>query len=88
MDTAYWLFSQMKTTGSRQMEARLSASWKAPWFEAPSPKKHRQTRFVPRSCWASAMPLAMGMPAPTMPLAPQMPREKSAMCMEPPRPRQ
>ncbi len=36
----YRLFSHTNITGSRQIAARLSASWKAPMFTAPSPKKH------------------------------------------------
>jgi hypothetical protein len=34
----HWLFSQTETSGSFQILARLSASWKAPWWMAPSPK--------------------------------------------------
>ena len=32
------------TTGSRQIAAMFTASWKAPWFTAPSPKKAAATR--------------------------------------------
>jgi hypothetical protein len=55
----YWLFSQMKMTGSFQTAARFSASWKAPMLVAPSPRKQTVTCLVPR-CWADqADPLAM-----------------------------
>ena len=39
----YWLFSQMKTTGSFHSPASESDSWKAPWATVPSPKKHSAT---------------------------------------------
>ena len=42
----------------------------------------------PRNLAASAAPQASGAPAPRMPLAPIMPLERSAICMEPPLPRQ
>ena len=38
------LFSQTNSTGSFQIEARFSPSWKAPLFTAPSPKKATATR--------------------------------------------
>ena len=82
----YWLFSQMKMTGSFQIAAMFSASWKAPSLLAPSPKKHTVTSSWPRRLAASAAPTAIGMPPPTMPLAPRLPRLTSAMCIEPPRP--
>ena len=34
------LFSQTKTTGSRQSAEMFRVSMSTPWFEAPSPKKH------------------------------------------------
>ena len=43
----YLLFSQMKTTGSFQIAARLTASWNAPSLAAPSPKKLTTTRSSP-----------------------------------------
>ena len=86
--SAYWLFSHTKTTGSRHTAARFSDSWKTPWFEAPSPKNATTTVSSPRSFAASAAPHDSGIDAPTMPLAPRMCRSRSAMCIEPPRPRQ
>jgi alkanesulfonate monooxygenase SsuD/methylene tetrahydromethanopterin reductase-like flavin-dependent oxidoreductase (luciferase family) len=78
-------------TGERRtipIAARFADSWKAPWFAAPSPKNDTATWSVP-SCFAvSAAPVAIGMPPPTMPFAPRFPFEVSAMCMDPPRPRQ
>jgi hypothetical protein len=38
----------MKITGRRQIEARFIASWNAPMFVAPSPKKQSVTSSVPR----------------------------------------
>ena len=38
VDTAYWLFSRKKQTGSRQAAARLKVSSVEPMFAAPSPK--------------------------------------------------
>ena len=35
---ANWLFSQTNSTGSFQIAARFSPSWKAPLLTAPSPK--------------------------------------------------
>ena len=48
-DMPYLLFSQRKTTGSFQIAARFTASWKAPSLAAPSPKKLTTTRSRPRS---------------------------------------
>ena len=84
--SAYRLFSHTKITGSFQIEARLADSWKVPWLDAPSPKKHTDTWSVPRIRAESAAPVARGMLPPTTPLAPSIPLEKSAMCMEPPLP--
>jgi hypothetical protein len=87
----YWanlLFSQRKTTGSRRIPAKFIASWKVPLLIAPSPKKQSVTSDVLRKAAASAAPVASPRPPPTMPLAPSMPSEKSAMCIEPPRPAQ
>ena len=86
VESAYWLFSQTKITGSFHTAARLSDSWKTPWLEAPSPKKATATLSVPCSLAARPAPVASGMAAPTMPLAPMMLSSMSAMCMEPPRP--
>ena len=43
---ANWLFSQTNSTGSFQMLAMFSPSWKAPLFTAPSPKNATATRSV------------------------------------------
>ena len=40
---ANWLFSQTNSTGSFQMLARFSPSWKAPLLTAPSPKNATAT---------------------------------------------
>ena len=39
----YWLLIDRKTIGSCQTPARLSDSWKAPMFVAPSPSWHSTT---------------------------------------------
>ena len=44
VDSAYWLFSQQKMTGSFQTEARFMLSWRTPWLAPPSPKKATATR--------------------------------------------
>ena len=41
------MFSQTNSTGSFQIAAMFTASWKAPWFTAPSPKKAAATRPWP-----------------------------------------
>ena len=69
------------------MAARFSDSWKMPWLAAPSPKNDTATRPSPSTRAARAAPTASEMPPPTMALAPRMPRAKSAMCIDPPRPR-
>jgi hypothetical protein len=48
-DMPYWLFSATKMTGRSIALAMLSASWKLPSLDAPSPKKHTTTRSVPCS---------------------------------------
>jgi hypothetical protein len=88
IDMPYLLFSQTNTTGSFQIAARLRASWKAPSFDAPSPKNTMQTWPERRIFALSPTPTAIGRPPPTMPLAPRLPPATSAMCIEPPRPRQ
>jgi len=60
------LFSQTNTTGAFHTTAMFSASWNAPMFVAPSPKKHTATCPVPSSCAAQAAPSAIGMCAPTI----------------------
>ncbi len=59
-----------------------------PWLMAPSPEKTTATSSRPSTCAVIAAPQASGGPPPTMPLAPSMPLERSAMCIEPPLPRQ
>jgi hypothetical protein len=68
------------------MAAQFSPSRNGPRLIAPSPKKQQTMRRSPRIRIACAAPTAMGMPAATTPFAPSMPTEKSAMCIEPPRP--
>ena len=53
-ESANWLFSQMKTTGSFQVAARFIPSWAAPWPAAPSPKKAITAWPLPRSAAVSA----------------------------------
>ena len=68
----YRLFSQTNTTGSFQTTARLRASWKAPMFVAPSPKKQTAT-WPDRRYWADhAAPAAIGRWAPTIAYDPIM----------------
>ena len=55
---------------------------------AVAEEAERHVRGLPRKVAASAAPAARPKPPPTMPFAPSMPSEKSAMCMEPPRPAQ
>jgi hypothetical protein len=55
---------------------------------APSPKKQTATWSVPRILIDRPTPAMIGRPPLTMPLAPMMPWLKSAMCIEPPLPRQ
>ena len=62
----YWLFSQTKIAGRRQTAARLTASWNAPMFVVPSPKKHAVTPPSPRMRLAQAIPTAVGMWPPTI----------------------
>ena len=50
------LFSQTKSTGSFQMLAMFSPSWKAPLFTAPSPKKATATRSDSEELEAVARP--------------------------------
>src|SRR5207302_6427777 len=76
VDSAYWLFSHMKTIGSFQTAARLRDSCTTPWLDAPSPKKAMTTRSVRRRRAASAAPLPMGRPAATIPLQPRMLRSE------------
>jgi len=88
VDIAYMLFSQRNITGSFHMAAKLADSWKLPSFDAPSPKKHTVILLRCFICCISAAPVAMQKPPPTTPFAPRLPRSKSAICMEPPLPRQ
>ena len=82
------LFSHTNSSGSFHSAAMFMVSWKVPRVTAPSPKQTTAMRPSPRTLADSAAPAAMAWPAPTMPLAPSMPCPKSAMCSEPPLPRQ
>ena len=70
----------------------LAASWNAPSFVAPSPKKGMATFMRSRPSmrakylFEKAAPTAIGGPAATMPFAPSMPASTFEMCMLPPRP--
>ena len=55
-------------------------------FDAPSPKKLTATRSRPCSRKAIALPVAIGMLAPTMALETIAPTAKSARCIWPPLP--
>ena len=88
VNSPYSLFSHTNSTGSDSAAAMFAASWKAPMFEAPSPKNTTETRSLPRYLFAKPAPTAIGTPPPTMPFAPSMPRSRSQMCMEPPLPPQ
>ncbi len=66
MYSMYWLFSHTNTTGAFQTAAMLSASWNAPMFVVPSPKKHAATCSVLRYCADQAAPSAIGRWAPTI----------------------
>ena len=82
----YWLFSQTKTTGAFQTAAMFSASWKAPMFVVPSPKKQTAT-WPDLRYWADhAAPRAIGRWAPTIAYEPIMWCSTSVMCIEPPLP--
>ena len=52
------MFSQTNTTGSFQTTAKFSASWNAPIFVVPSPKKHTDTSLWPLYC--AHLPIACG----------------------------
>ena len=80
----YWLFSHTNTTGRRHTAAALSASWKAPMFVVPSPKKHTATWPLPRSWADQAAPAAMGRWAPTMAYEPIAPCSTEVRCIDPP----
>ena len=86
VDSAYPLFSAMKTTGRFHTQARFIDSSVVPWLLPPSPKNATLTPPVPLILAASAVPQISGGPPPTMPFAPSMPLDRSAMCIEPPLP--
>ena len=71
--SAHALFSQKNTTGRFQSAARFIASWTKPMLVAPSPKLTSTTRGSSCSAAASASPLAIGGPAPTMPVVHMIP---------------
>mgnify|MGYP003694206871 CR=1 FL=1 len=57
VDSPYWLFSTMNSTGSFHTAARLTASWKSPSLVDPSPVNAAATRFSPRSCVGEREPV-------------------------------
>src|SRR3546814_5245486 len=73
-------------TGSFHNEARLSPSWNAPMFDAPSPKLVTVTFPSSLTSDAHPRPFAMGMPDPTMPVVTTTPLAGCVMCMGPPFP--
>ena len=88
IEIAHWLFSQTKIVGAFRIEARFAASWKIPWFEAPSPKKATVTLSAPCSRRPCAAPTAIASEPPTMASAPSIPCRIAVMCMLPPLPPQ
>ena len=68
----YWLFSHTNTTGAFQTTAMFSASWNAPMFVVPSPKKQTATWPDFRYCADHAAPSAIGRWAPTIAYEPIM----------------
>src|SRR5579885_2580920 len=81
VDSAHSLFSQKKSVFVFQSWARLSDSWNAPVFVAPSPKKATATRGSSRSLNASPAPTIAGRPPPTTAFAPRLPRSTSFGCV-------
>jgi hypothetical protein len=65
------LFSQTNTTGSDHTAAMFSASWNAPMFVVPSPKKHTVTFSLPCTWSAHAIPQAIGRCAPMIAYEPK-----------------
>ncbi len=63
-------------------------SYNSPCAVAPSPKKQTVTSSVPCSLARSAAPVAIPIEPPTIALAPRLPWLWSAMCIDPPLPRQ
>ena len=82
----YWLFSHTNTTGAFQTAAMLSASWNAPMFVVPSPKKQTATWPDLRYCADQAAPRAIGRWAPTIAYEPITPCSTLVRCIEPPLP--
>jgi hypothetical protein len=80
--SAIWLFWHRKITGSFQTPARFIASCTAPMLVAPSPKLTNVTRSSARIWAASASPLAIGAPPPTMAVVSIEPEDGSEMCGE------
>src|SRR3546814_9367005 len=73
-------------TGSFHNEARLSPSWNAPMFDAPSPKLVTVTFPSSLTSDAHPRPFAMGMTDPTMPVVTTTPLAGCVMCIGPPFP--
>ena len=59
VEIAHWLFSHTKTTAASSTAARLNASWRMPWFAAPSPKKQTVTPSFPWRRRPCAAPTAI-----------------------------
>ena len=83
----HWLFSQTNSTGSFQVTARLTDSWKMPSQAAPSPKKTATmppgSVPAPPIVWASATPGASDSSPPTMVEVSTTPSSFAEMCSEP-----
>ena len=88
-ESANWLFSQMKTTGSLHVAARFIPSCTAPW-PGGAVAEVRDDRLVGAAQLRGQRRRRRraGCPAPTIPLQPRMSSERSAMCIEPPSPLQ
>ena len=82
------LSSHTNSTGSLNSTAQFSPSRNGPRLTAPSPNMQVTIASDPCIFSPCAAPTAIGMPPATTPFAPSMPTEKSAMCIEPPLPRQ
>src|SRR5210317_1288029 len=75
-------------TGRFHNAAIFMVSYIKPCAVAPSPKKQTVTSSWPNNLAENAEPVAMPIDPPTIALAPRLPLDWSAMCMDPPLPRQ
>src|SRR5262249_901469 len=80
------LFSQRKSRGNFQREARLKASGAAPSSSAPSPKRQTGMRPFFRALAAYAVPVARGIIPGTTAEVWRKPREGTTVWNEPPLP--